>query len=405
MLCERKIQRAKTSLMRSPKFALWSGILMMGKTEVVDTIPTACTNGRDEMYGRSFVDSLSDKELCFVILHENLHKALRHLYMWRKLYDENPKLANMACDYVINLMIVKSDPTETVAAMPRKDGKPIGLLDRAYEGMNAKQVYDLLKQKEESGSGSGGKGKGESGDGNGESGGFDEHDWDGAPELNEEEAEQFEHEIDRALRQGKIAHSRLVGTGGGGIPRDLEDLLACKIDWRDALREFVKTTCSGRDTSSWRRLNRRHLSADVYMPTLISEKLDRVVIGEDVSGSINIKQRTIALSEIVAVADQVSPEHMDLIYWDAEVAGHETYSGSDAHNIVSSTKPVGGGGTDPTCVLKYLNEKKLTPQCIVMITDGYVNSWGDDWPAPVLWIVIGNKDATASCGKTIHIDE
>tara|TARA_R110000822_G_C15116184_1_gene473476 strand:- start:435 stop:734 length:300 start_codon:yes stop_codon:yes gene_type:complete len=79
MLEERKVQKAKITLMRDPRFALWSGILMVGRTSVVDNIPTACTNGRDEKYGRKFVAMLKEPELNFVVLHENLHKAYRHL--------------------------------------------------------------------------------------------------------------------------------------------------------------------------------------------------------------------------------------------------------------------------------------------------------------------------------------
>ena len=74
MLEERKLQKAKISLMRNPKFALLSGVLMVGKTSVVDGIPTACTNGRDEKYGREFVKSLRDQELGFLIAHEASHK-------------------------------------------------------------------------------------------------------------------------------------------------------------------------------------------------------------------------------------------------------------------------------------------------------------------------------------------
>ena len=89
MLEERKLQKAKVSLMRDPKFALLSGILMVGRTAVDDNIPTACTNGRDERYGRKFVKELNDKELAFVVAHEGGHKMYRHLTSWRKLYDEN----------------------------------------------------------------------------------------------------------------------------------------------------------------------------------------------------------------------------------------------------------------------------------------------------------------------------
>ena len=40
-----------------------------------------------------------------------------------------------------------------------------------------------------------------------------------------------------------------------------------------------------------------------------------------------------------------------------------------------------------------------------MITDGYVPSWGTDWNAPTLWIVVDNAMATSTIGKTIHVNE
>ena len=58
---ERKLQKAKVSLMRDPKFALLSGVLMIGKTSIDENVPTACTNGRDERYGREFVKGLKDE--------------------------------------------------------------------------------------------------------------------------------------------------------------------------------------------------------------------------------------------------------------------------------------------------------------------------------------------------------
>jgi predicted metal-dependent peptidase len=395
---ERRLKRVKITLMRNPKFALWSGILMLGKTEVVDNIPTACTNGRDEKYGRQFIEGLDDKELGFVVLHENLHKAFRHLFIWRKLYDENPRMANAACDYVINLMIVKGDAQEQVVSIPRKNGKIYGLLDQRFDKMNAKQVFDILKQEQEQ---SGGEGEGGEGDEN-----FDDHDWDGAQELSQEEVKELEKEVDQALRQGQITHQKVNGTGAGGMGRELGDLLEPQIDWREVLREFVKSTCSAKDASSWRKVNRRYLSGDVYMPTLIGEKIGRIAIGIDTSGSIGGRELDRFLSEVKCIAEDVHPEFVDLIYWDSEVAAHEEYDESSMANIVSSTKPAGGGGTDPTSMMRYLKEKDITPECIVMLTDGYISDWGGEWNAPILWAICnGSSDMFAPCGKTVHIKD
>jgi predicted metal-dependent peptidase len=393
---ERKLKKAKIDLMRNPKFALWSGIMMVGKTEVVDGFPTAATNGRDELYGREFIKKLDEKELRFVILHENLHKAFRHLTTWRKLWDENKRVANMACDYVINLILVNSDPLETLIAMPRENGKQIGLVDKRFAGMNTKQVFDILKQEQDE------NGEGDSGE-SGES--MDHHDWEGAKELTEQEKEELEREIDQALRQGQMNDRKLNGDKGSGGNRELDALLKPQVDWREALREFVKSVCSAKDVSSWRRVNRRFLSGDVYMPSLIGERIGRIAIGIDTSGSIGRAELTKFLSEVKAIADDVHPEAVDLIYWDTRVAAHETYDELTTANIVSSTKPAGGGGTDPRCMSQYLKDNRIVPECIVMLTDGEIGSWGDDWDAPVLWAIANTrKNITAPNGKTIHIE-
>lgn len=421
MLEERKVQKAKIALMRSPKFALLQGILMLGKTEVSDTTRTAKTNGRDEVYGRAFVKSLTDKELAFLIAHEASHKMYRHLTTWRKLYEENPKLANDACDYVINVMLVDLDPGETTIQMPRyKDGehagKPIGLLDRRFVGLNSKQVFDILKQEKkekekgrEKGEGPvgppGGSNDGEPGDD--DQGGMDQHDWEGAKEMTEEEKKELARDIDQAVRQGLMAHEKMNGKGAAGMGRELGDLLEPKINWRDVLREYVKAVCRTKDKSSWRRVNRRFLSVGMYMPSMIGERAGRIVIGIDTSGSVGSKELNEFLSEVKSICEDVMPQAVEIIYWDGAVAAHEIYEDNDVANIVSSTKPRGGGGTSPSCVSRYLKEKNIEPECIVMLTDGYVGGdWGSNWTAPVLWCIVNGPDGiVADNGKTIHIKD
>ena len=393
---ERRVKKAKITLMRKPEFALWSGIMMVGKTEVRDGFPSAATNGRDEIYGTEFVDGLSDKELMFVVLHENLHKAFRHLIIWKKLHEEDARLANMACDYVINLILHKTDPQEQTIAIPRKDGKIYGLLDTQYEGLNTKQVFELLKQEQE-------EGNGQSGDSESESDGFDEHDWDGAQELTQEEVKELEREVDQALRQGQMTAQKLAGKGAGDMPRELGDLLEPQVDWREVLREFVNATCNAKDASSWRRLNRRYLSMDMYMPSLIGERVGHIVVGVDTSGSIGQQEIGVFLSEVKGIAEMVNPEKVDLIYWDHEVASHEQYDSATLPTLAGSTKPRGGGGTDPTCVHGYMKDNNIDPDCIIMLTDGYIYDWGNEWAKPILWVITSDK--TAPVGKSVNIKD
>ena len=396
----RRLSKVKISITRNPKFALWSGLMTVGKTKVDEDCPTAYTNGRDEGYGREFIKSLDDKELAFVVLHETMHKAYRHLTTWKKLHDEDARLTNAACDYVINLQLVDMDKQQQVLAMPlfredrpdlgKRAGEPMGLVSEKYRGLNTKQVFDLLKQEQQEGGGA-------------DSGGFDEHDWDGASELTEEEKQALEKEFDQALRQGMVAHAKQNGKSMSDMEREFGELTEPEVDWREQLREFVTSTCSAKDASSWRRVNRRYIGSDIYMPSLIGERVGHLVIGVDTSGSIGGAELNDFMSEVMGVAETVHPEKVDLIYWGSSVVQHEEYMGNELDGLIQSTNPKGGGGTDPDCMAQYLKEKNIRPEATIILTDGEVPNWGFDWQSPTLWVVASNRGVTADNGKTIHI--
>lgn len=392
LTAEQRVQKSHVALMNDPKYCLYSGIFMLGKTSVGD-VPTARTDGRNVEYGREFVDKLKDNELKGLILHENLHKAFRHTTVWKHLYKKQPILANMACDYVINLMIHDSDPSGTNVKLPEG-----GLLDEQYRGMDAGEVFRKLEQQAKQGGGNG-KGNG-SGDGSQEGGsGFDEHDWESAEGMSEDEKQSLAREIDQALRQGAI----LAGKLAGNVPREVTEAMEAKVNWREVLRDFINSICADRDNATWRRPNRRWIDQEVYMPSVIGEAVGRIVIAIDTSGSIGSAEIGQFLGELLSICNHVQPEGIDLLYWDTDVAQHEKYDRGDFEAIMSSTKPAGGGGTDPACIPKYLEEHKLEPECVIVLTDGYVGSWGN-WHHPVFW-GITTKRITADNGVSVYVGD
>ena len=406
---EQRIERCHVQLMKHKSFALFSGLFMIGKVSVDDEVPTACTNGLDVRYGRAFVDRLNDKQLAFLILHENMHKAYRHLVVWEKLNKKNATLANMACDYVINLQIRDYDPNQYDTEMPTdEDGEVLGLIDEKYRGMDAHEVFLLLEKEKGSDYG---KGKDKikivmvgDGDGDGkEPKGFDDHDWDGAQEMSKEEQNEAAKEIEQALRQGSI----LVGKMGGNVDRNISEMLTPKIDWKEALRDFVKSMTQGKDQSSWRRLHKRYLAADLIMPSSYSEKVGGIAIAIDTSGSIGTEELSQFLSEVKSICEEVSPEVIDLLYWDTHVASRETYTENELSGLTESTKPAGGGGTEPACVPKFMKKHNINPECLLMLSDGYIGAQNaGDWDisAPVLWCIKGNSSFVAPVGKTVHVE-
>ena len=419
---ERRLKKIMIGLMRQPEFALFSGVMMCGTTTIRDDIASAATDGYNIFFGRQFMRKLDDKMLAFVIMHETMHKAFRHLSVYRKLFDIDPSLTNCAADYVINLYLVQMDPQGKWLTFPVIDGKRAGLLDQKYAGLNTKQVWDMLreeeKQKPKGGKSEDGDDEGDSGQAQGPggagdnqvqgNGGFDEHLWGEAKTFSKEDEVTQAKEIDRALRQGQAAAAKLAGQGSNNLNKELGELLEPQVDWKEVLREFVQSTCANKDTSSWRKINRRLIGQGLYMPSLIGESVRHIVVGPDASGSTFFTPTTIPtfLSEVKAALDAVSPELVHLIYWDTKVTGVEEYDASNRDSLATSTKITGGGGTDPRCVENYLKEEKIKPECIIMLTDGFVPNWGTDWDGvPILWVIAGHHDRhlQASTGITIHI--
>jgi predicted metal-dependent peptidase len=394
LTAEQRIEKVHVKLMRHKQFCLFSGLFMVGKVTVDETTPTAKTNGVNVIYGRDFVDSLNDKQLAFLILHENMHKAYRHLVVWEKLWKKDANLANASCDYVINLQIRDYDPHGYDVEMPTDtEGNALGLIDEKYRGMDAHQVFLLLeKEQQQQGGGSGG----------GE--GMDEHDWENAQDGTPEEQEQVAKEIESALRQGAI----LAGKMGGDISREMQDLLTPKVNWKDALRDFVKTSTQGKDQTTWRRLHKRYIGMDIIMPSTYDEKVGSIVVAVDTSGSIGNAELAQFLSEVKCICDEVSPEKIDLLYWDTNVAGHETYMGAELASLTETTQAKGGGGTSPECVPHYMKENRLEPECVIMLTDGYIGRQDpNDWQIgkPVMWCIKGNPRFDVDVvGKVVHVE-
>ncbi len=398
LTAEQRVQKAVVTIMNKERYYALAGVLMIGSKEILEDVPTAATNGRDEYYGRAFVDGISDAQLRFVVLHECYHKLFRHLTTWKHLHDEDHRLANMACDYVINLIIRDENPDGFVELFDWI------CIDDAYAGMNAEEVYHILKQKQQQqqqqpqdGDQDGGQGSGQGG--GQEDGVLDDHDWEGAQEMSEEEQGELAEQIDNAIRQGAITAGKM-GSGGN---RAIDSMMQPEVDWVDVLREFATETCRGRDYSTYARPNRRYLSSGWFMPSGVSEHVGELVISIDTSTSIGQPELTKFLSEVQGVVENVNPEKIRVLYWDTKVCADEVYEADEVDKLIESTKPAGGGGTEISCVNKYLTEEQINPQAVIVFTDGYLGGdWGT-WNCPVLWCILDHQSAQPTVGTAVHV--
>ena len=396
---EQRIKKGHIALMKHPETALWGGVMMMGSTEVVDEAITAYTDGINKKYGRAFLTAIcpTQPEVNGLILHENLHIGLRHHLHGADMFREDGDKANKAADYVVNDMITEiSKKYPELVQLPKG-----GLYDPQYHNMSMREVYKLLKSKKGGGGGGGGKPDKEGEKGSGSGGGeyeFDKHDF-GKP-MTQEEAKEMDGKIDRAIREGALLAGRL----GIDLPRSISDMLNPVIDWKKELAEFVTSTCKGKDEYTWRKFNRRLISNDIYLPTVENETIGEVVVGIDTSGSIGQEQLNAFASELVSICEAVSPDAVRVLWWDTKVHGEQLFT-DNYDQIGSMLKPLGGGGTRVSSVAEYINKKKINAECVLVFTDGYLESdvvWNIS--APTLWMVTENKNWTPPTGKKVFME-
>jgi predicted metal-dependent peptidase len=361
------VSKAKARLlMNHPFFAT----LLLNSPIVVDetTCPLAATDMKNIYLNPNFLKTLSIEDLMTVLCHEVGHNALLH---GPRLEGRNHDLWNQAGDHAINLML------EDQGFRPPACG---WLADKKYKGWSAEKIYDdLRKQAQDGGGGSG----------------SDPMHGDllpvagaGDPAQRAETVRRMKQKVAQAATAAKLA-----GKLKGDLATMIEDFLDPKVPWPDVLRDFLLRIV--KDDESWTRRNRRF--SKVYLPARHSEKMGPIVIIGDSSGSIWCSPEDLKMfaTEIQAVADQVQPEHIRLIWADTAVAGEEVFE--QGQPLKFDVK--GGGGTDMRVPLQYVEQYE--PEVVILLTDGYT-----PWPAaepPYPLIVCCSTDVDCPVGQVIRL--
>lgn len=344
-----------------------STVCLSLETIVDDSIPTACTNGKYIKFNPDFFLSLTEEERVFVLAHETLHVVFIHM---SRRGNRDPRLWNVAGDYVINLMLHKEG---------FKLCKGV-LFDQRFEGMTTEEVYDLLLEEDNQ----------------------EKPDHDDVVEAefaSEAEAKAFVDEITDTVVRAKMA-SDMAGNGSidPAIQRFLAELLQPKLNWKALLKKYVSNTVE-RANYSWKKPKSR---GSVYLPRLRSLKVGQIDIAIDTSGSVTDKEFNQFLSEVFSVLNTVKPSSIGLIQWDHELRSNDQLKSVEDFKRLPFN---GGGGTCVSTAFEGFKQNKSS-QLLVIITDGYL------YPEPpvaekrpVLWVVHNHKNFTPPWNrkdKVIH---
>ena len=361
------------------------GLLLMHVTFSLDeTLDTAATDGERIYFGPEFLDSISDAELDFVIMHEIMHVVLQHL---ARKGERDMERFNIAADIVVNSEIMNS-----FGGDERKisvNGEPaMHLTPDGQEGylFTAEQVYEMLGKVMPA------------------SGFKDDHSmWESAEE-NGKLQDVWVQRLKEACAAMEIRdpdHSRGLLPAFAG--RFLKELRNPQIDWRKILTEFVQEEIMD---YSFTPPDRRFDGGDFFLPDFNEreDRLENILFMIDTSGSMSDEMITAAYSEIKGAIDQFDGKLSGWLgFFDALVIPPKPFSDEAEFRII---RPEGGGGTDFNAVFEYVrkNMQENLPASIIILTDGYAPFPPESvaMGIPVLWL-LNNEKVNPGWGRIARI--
>jgi len=337
------------------------GVLALGlKLEEDDSVGTAGTDGKKLYYNTEFINSLTDAELNWVIIHEILHPVLGHI--WRK-GDRLHRAWNIACDFALHDVMM-----EYLEANPNKKNKlsmPEGCLySEEYKGMSAEEIYDTFDIKKISLLDT-----------------LDNHDMWGES-LDKEMVEEWTKKIVEASIASKDS-----GNFPAGLKRVIDKLVNPKKDWRTLLHEFVEMEVTD---YSFSPPDRRFSDYDFFMPDFNEEDetIKNIIFLVDTSGSLGNAELAEFYSELMGAVRQFSRLEGKIGFFD-----HICYGLTDFVDVKSlmEIKPKGGGGTSFINALSYVRDNTELDEVagIIIFTDGFAEFPEESITrgVPTLWVI------------------
>lgn len=330
-----------------------------------------------------WVKGLPDDEVFGVLCHEILHALLRH---HERGGGKNQDLWGQAADMAINASL-----TDSQIKLPRA-----GLLPpRDHWEESADELYTLLdsgeippqKGYDPDSVGQGcmpkkgnpndeGNEEGQEGDqeGQGSGQGDDPSDGDGNGQGSGNDA-QGDSGADRAWGE-MIAQAQSMGRGQGSA-KALAKLFKpepIKTDWEKLLQRTASRANAkgGRDSQSWKRINRRSFDGDFTLPGWESKRPAMAIV-MDTSGSVDDDMLRAALNSAKEIAEYSGVRvFLALHDW---VCYHADWIRPETSVEQLSSHVTHRGGTSPDAAFQKVSEARGRFDACVYLTDGEVGQY------------------------------
>jgi predicted metal-dependent peptidase len=376
-----KLDKARAQIVLDHPF--FASILLRRPLVMDNSISTLAVDARGKIYyNEKFVESLTVPQLVWGLCHEvghvigqhALRKGTRDAFKW-----------NYAGDAWINDML---DDAGVGQRIPKTVDMP-GSKDDTVEN-----IYDKIPDNDGSGNGDG------DADGDG-AGGADGMGQDiiygdgsnGGKSLTADEMREVEGQL-----KVEIAEAAQAAKMRGKMPGKLAEIVADILDVKTPWYEILERHCTARvqQGQSWRRPNKRFV--DVYMPS--TDKLPQMgelVVQIDVSGSISQTELAYYNGHLSRIVEQCRPSKTHVLYVDTAVQRHDEFDTGEEIKLEFFS----GGGTDMPAGFEYLAEQGISPDVMVVLTDGYTG-FGEDPGYPVVWCI--SSEVEAPWGENVHFE-
>ncbi len=426
---KRLISARMNLLSANPFYAL---LLMRLRFAIDFGTKTAYTDGTRVAFNPDFMDTLTDSELEFVLMHEVLHVALLHCFRTLPSYD--PYLFNVACDIVVNSNILYSCGMDIAKiSLHSCGGALMHLTPSGEEGYKytAEEVYRMLIEKGEGaaslqgasgddGNPSAGKDKKKNGtngkagsrergsgelDGIGGTGAhFDDHSkWKEDPE-GIKKTEWRAWCADAATTVDSLGAPGKHGSVPLGAARMLDEIKNPILDWREVLLNFIEEDITD---YSFSPPDRRFYDTPFFLPDFneTEESVEDILFMIDTSASMSRAMLTDAYSEVCGALTRFGGRLRGWLgFFDADLAV-TPFTDSDEFKVIT---PRGGAGTSFHIIFSYVRDKMQDkrPKLIIILTDGYAPfpNERDADGIPVLWL-INNLKVNPPFGKVARLTE
>ncbi|MGB1973343.1 MAG: DUF2201 family putative metallopeptidase [Vibrio toranzoniae] len=321
------------------------------------------TDGENLFYNESYIKKQTKRELMGVLAHEVMHCVGNHS---GRRQNRDPKLWNVACDYAINPIVIKSG-----FILP--EGV---LIDSKYENQTPEHIYALLQT---------------------ENPGHEPCTWGHVldrPANSKQSAAELEASwqvaVTAAVQQAKDA-----GKLPGHLEQFVKDIVKPRVDWRSELWPFC--TAIARDDYSYKKYNRAYIAEDLFLPSLMSESCGELALIIDSSLSCK-KYWDMFSNEFRAIHAELKPDKLHILTVDTKVQNHIVVEANDEWPNIAIK---GGGGTKFKPAFDFINKELPDVEAAVYLTDLESYDFGDQPNYPTLWVSTTGDEAP--WGKTTQI--